>query len=177
MEIQWPDPHMTDRTSLGIRHAAPYDYLSILNLLATSNLPQAGVWEWLDSFFVAEAGNSVIGTAGLEVYGAEGVLRSVAVTEPRRGNGIGRMLTDTVIDHARASGVHRLFLLTPSAEGYFARRGFRGTQRVAASIEVRRSVEFREACPTSATAMVLDLQRAWCSTGRDRRRNRRIDGR
>lgn len=140
-----------------IRHAAPYDHLPILNLLASADLPIAGVREWLDSFFIAEAGDCLVGIAGLEIHGTEGNLRSVAVNETRRGNGIGKMLTDGVIEHARACGLRRLFLLTTTADEYFASHGFRRICREAASTDIQNSVEFREACPTSAVAMVLEL--------------------
>lgn len=101
----------------------------------------------------------MVGAVGFELHGVEGVLRSLAVDEARRGAGIGAMLTEVVLEHARVCGVERVFLLTTTAEQYFARRGFRKTTREEASPGVRSSIEFREACPASATAMMLDLRR------------------
>jgi amino-acid N-acetyltransferase len=148
---------MSELNSVIIRQAQRCDQLPILNLLLHADLPTAGVGEWLDFFFVAETNGVVIGIAGLELHATDGLLRSVAVNEEWRGSGIGRRLTNVVVECARASGLHRLFLLTTTAEKYFELSGFRTTTREAVSEEVRNSVEFREACPASAVAMVLDL--------------------
>lgn len=98
-----------------------------------------------------------MGVAGLEVHGSDGVLRSVAVAPALRGQGLGARLTDRVLEVARSEGLNRVYLLTTTAEEYFPRHGFRRIQRSDASAAVQRSVEFREACPASAVAMVLEL--------------------
>ena len=121
-------------------------------------LPRDGVVEALSRFVVMDDADGVVGVAGLEVHGADGVLRSVAVSPTRRGLGMGRSLTETVIRAARAAGLRRLYLLTTTAEEWFPRFGFRPIPRAEASAEVRRSVEFTEVCPDSAQAMVLDLE-------------------
>jgi amino-acid N-acetyltransferase len=45
-------------------------------------------------------------------------------------------------------------LLTTTAEDFFARFGFRRTDRTQVPPSVRESREFQGACPTSATVMV-----------------------
>ena len=67
-------------------------------------------------------------------------------------------MTERVLESARAAGLRRLYLLTTTAEDYFPRHGFRPVPRESASPEVRSSVEFRDACPASAVAMVRDLE-------------------
>ena len=104
------------------------------------------------------AGAVFVGVAGLEVHGGDGVLRSVAVEPASRGSGVGARLTGAILAAARRASLRRLYLLTISAEDYFPRYGFRRVPRDEASAAVRRSVEFREACPASAVAMVLDLE-------------------
>lgn len=130
----------------------------VLDLLEDSQLPTAGVAEAADGFFVAEERGRVVAVAGLEVHGPYGVLRSVAVSRPFRGRGLGGRLTERVLETARTAGLCRLYLLTTTAEEYFRRRGFYRVAREEVPAEVRSSVEFREACPASAVAMVLELE-------------------
>ena len=129
----------------------------MLRLLEDSGLPVAEVAESLAGFVVAEEGERLVGLAGLEVHGPDGVLRSVAVDPDARGRGLGARLTERVLAASRDAGLRRVYLLTTTAESYFPRQGFRRIPRSAASSHVQRSVEFREACPASAVVMVLEL--------------------
>ena len=144
-------------TAPAVRLADASDKAAVERLLGSADLPVAGVSEAFDHFFVAEAAGAVVGVAGLEVHGEDGVLRSVAVAATERGRGLGALLTEHVLEHARLLHLHRLYLLTTTAEAYFPRHGFRQIAREDVSAEVQRSVEFREACPASAVAMVLEL--------------------
>ncbi|HEY8310016.1 MAG TPA: hypothetical protein VIG47_05635, partial [Gemmatimonadaceae bacterium] len=56
--------------------------------------------------------------------------------------------------------IQALYLLTTTAEGYFPRFGFTRISRETASDGVRNSVEFRDACPASATVMVRPMANA-----------------
>lgn len=80
-----------------------------------------------------------------------------AVAESARGRGLGGRLTGEVIEAARAAGLRRLYLLTTTAEAIFPRYGFRRIERWEAPARVQASVEFRELCPASAVAMMLEL--------------------
>ncbi len=141
-----------------IRSARPDDAAGVLALLAEVGLPTDEVADWLPHYVVAEEGGVVIGVAGLEIHGSDGVLRSVAVDPAYRGGGLGGRLAATVIASARQAGLRRLYLLTETAEDYFPRHGFRPIPRADASDAVQDSVEFRESCPDTAVAMVLDLE-------------------
>ena len=149
---------MMGAKGVAIRPASPLDLVGVERLLGAVDLPLAGVREAIGGFVVAEAGGELAGVAGLEVHGEDGVLRSVAVAESYRGVGLGARLTEAVVERARAAGLSRLYLLTTTAESYFPRHGFRRIERAEASESVQASVEFREACPASAVAMVLDLE-------------------
>jgi amino-acid N-acetyltransferase len=75
-----------------------------------------------------------------------------------RGTGLGKRLVEHVIADAESRGIRALYLLTTTAERYFPSFGFRKTARDGVPEEVKGSVEFREACPASATVMALELQ-------------------
>lgn len=141
-----------------IRSARPEDESGVLLLLREAGLPVDEVTEWLPRYVVAEADGRLVGVAGLEVHGTDGILRSVVVEPERQGTGLGGRLAATVIASARSAGLRRLYLLTETAAGYFPRHGFRRIPRESASPAVQDSVEFREACPDSAVAMMLELE-------------------
>jgi amino-acid N-acetyltransferase len=141
-----------------LRTATEGDLAAVKALLERVGLPTAGVVEGLARFVVAEAAGGLVGVAGMEVHGRDGVLRSVAVAPSLQQAGLGRRLTERVLDDARREGLRRVYLLTETAADYFPRYGFRRIARADASPEVQRSVEFREACPASAVAMALELE-------------------
>src|SRR5829696_5769279 len=141
--------------SIGLRGSTPADWESISGLLAASSLPLAGAAESLADFVVASRGGVIVGCAGVERYGTSGLLRSVAVAESERGRGTGAKLVERCIEGAFASGISTLVLLTTTAAAYFQRFGFETIARDAVPDPVKSSVEFREACPASATVMRL----------------------
>ena len=77
-------------------------------------------------FLALENENGLMGCVGLEVFGEDAVLRSLAVYPSGRGIGYGWMLADTAINTARFRGVKRLYLVTATASDFFAaKHGFR----------------------------------------------------
>ncbi len=140
-----------------LRVARPEDLPVLEALLAAAGLPTEGVAEWLPGFVVAEHEGRIVGVAGLEVYGADGLLRSVAVAEEWRGRGLGSALTAEVLAGARRDGLRAVYLLTETAENYFPKHGFRRIARSEVPEPVTHSVEFRELCPASSTVMVTAL--------------------
>jgi amino-acid N-acetyltransferase len=140
-----------------IEKARPGDIAAIEGLLKDSHLPVEGAKSHIGNFFVAWEGGSLSGVIGLEVYGEEGLLRSLAVRESDRSKGIGSGLYLRLIEEARSLGMRRVVLLTTTAEKYFRARGFRNVERGTISGAVRQSAEFTGACPDSAVCMELDL--------------------
>lgn len=102
-------------------------------------------------------GEALAGGAGLEVVGAYGLLRSLAVEASRRGDGLGRRLVQAIEAHARRHGIHSLYLLTTGAAPYFARLGYRQAARAEAPAEVQSTAEFYALCPDSAVCMLKEI--------------------
>lgn len=148
-------------TTPTLRRASDGDLAAIEELLVASGLPTAGVAEALRGFFVAEAADvsgRIVGVIGLENCCAEyALLRSVAVAPEWRGSGVGRRLVERVVADAESRGMKALYLLTTTAERYFPSFGFVKTTRDAVPDAVKGTVEFREACPASATVMMRQL--------------------
>jgi amino-acid N-acetyltransferase len=152
-------PKTTEARDVSLRAATQRDLPAIERLLVSSGLPTAGVAEALTDFIVAVTDHDhIVGVVGLEFCRDEyALLRSAAVEPEWRGGGLGRRLVTHAIADAESRGIKALYLLTTTAERYFPSFGFVTTQRDAVPDEVKRSVEFRDACPASATVMALEL--------------------
>lgn len=107
--------------------AQPAHLPAISKLLGELGLDNEGFDEQKMSEFLAlENENGLIGCVGLEVFGEDAVLRSLAVSPSARGIGYGWMLADMAINLARFRGVRRLYLVTEKASDFFAaKHGFR----------------------------------------------------
>ncbi|MFB9842920.1 arsenic resistance N-acetyltransferase ArsN2 [Mucilaginibacter ginsenosidivorans] len=126
-------------------------------ILAAEKLPVSDLPASLDNFLVAKLDDRIAGTAGLEVYGEYGLLRSLAVEPASRGNGIAGELLKGVEELAQGKRVKTLYLLTETAPGYFSRKGYLTIGRANVPAEVQQSSEFSFVCPQSAIVMMKNL--------------------
>jgi N-acetylglutamate synthase-like GNAT family acetyltransferase len=140
-----------------VRRAVEQDWPAIEDLLKTNGLPLAGARRHLDNYVVAVEQGQVVATAGVEVYGDAGLLRSVAVAPAQHRQGVGGLVVGAVLEDGTTRGLSTLYLLTTTAADYFRRRGFTEQPRVSAPAALSVSEEFRGACPASATFMALAL--------------------
>jgi len=129
----------------------------VKSLLEANGLPYRDVQAASESFFVAYSDMKCIGTGGVEIYGANGLLRSVVITDSKRGRGFGAALCDALEDHARVDGVETLYLLTTTAAAFFRQRGYEETVRRNVPPTIQRTTEFSDLCPSSATCMKRSL--------------------
>jgi nucleoside-diphosphate-sugar epimerase/N-acetylglutamate synthase-like GNAT family acetyltransferase len=141
----------------GIRAATADDLPAITALLDANKLPLAEVEAHVATTLVLQRNARVVACAAVEIHGAAGLLRSVAVDEQRRGEGLGHQITQAALDLARARGLKSVYLLTTTAEKFFPRFGFREVAREDVDAAVQRSVEFTKACPATAVAMRADV--------------------
>ena len=145
-------------TSWIMRRAIPHDWPNIATLLEAAGLPLAGAESHLSDFFLAFRGDDLIGSAGLERYGGTELLRSVAVSSRERGRGLGQALVQQTLIYAASLQVRQVVLLTTTAADFFLRFGFQPINRADFPLAAQASVEFQEACLSSATAMSLVLE-------------------
>lgn len=82
----------------------------IIKLLAAEKLPVADLPLTLENFLVALQNKEVIGVAGLEIYEAYGLLRSLAVRTDYRGQGIADKLLQRITDVSILKGLSELYL-------------------------------------------------------------------
>ena len=139
-----------------IRYAHLKDQKIIHSLLLGFKLPLDGLEE--TKLWVLESSNGkIIGVAGLEVYGDQGLLRSVAVINSMHNQGYGTALANHVIEEAKTSDILDLFLLTTTAPEFFKELGFKEESREKVAGGITGSLEFRSACPKTAVLMHLKL--------------------
>lgn len=136
-----------------LRPAVAADHEAVCRLLREADLPLDGLSATLEHFIVAETDGAVTAAAGLEMYGSDALLRSVVVAAGIRGSGVGNRLVEAARQSARSLGVRGVYLLTDTADHFFARHGFAVIGRAEVPAGIRTSVEFASACPDSAIVM------------------------
>ena len=107
----------------------------------------------LRHYIVARKGNLILGVVGLEPGGKACLLRSLAVDEAYRNQGIAVKLLASIEKYAKMMGVETLYLLTLTAEKFFAAAGYQRTDRESAPAEIKETAEFKTLCPDTAVCM------------------------
>jgi amino-acid N-acetyltransferase len=94
------------------------------------------LYESVQEFMVAVEDGKVVGCGALHVLWEDlAEVRSVAITENLRGNGIGNLILERIIDRARDLGLSRIFCLTFETK-FFGRHGFQEIQGTPVEPEV-----------------------------------------
>ncbi len=83
------------------------------------------LYEDVQEFWVAERDGAVLGCGALHVLWEDlAEIRTLAVHPDVAGQGVGHALVSRLVEHGRALGLRRLFVLT-FEERFFSRHGFR----------------------------------------------------
>ncbi len=142
-----------------LRIAGPPDLEEALTLLESVGLPTEGIAEdRLGSFVVAREPEhgELIGVAGVESYGAAGVLRTIAVHPSYRGAGLGRTLLLAVANLAKTVGMRELFLVTTTASDALSPLGWEEVPPEDIPDALQKSLELQRAM-SAAPVMRLRL--------------------
>jgi amino-acid N-acetyltransferase len=145
---------------LGVRRARTSDVPAVKGLvdcyagriLLEKNL--VTLYEAVQEFWVAERDGEVIGCGALHVLWSDlGEVRTVAVHPKVKGQGIGHVIVDRLLEVARALQLQRVFVLTFETE-FFARHGFAEIEGTPVTAEV-----YEEMCRSYDTGVAefLDL--------------------
>ncbi len=96
-------------------------------LLLPRSLPS--IYEHIRDFWVFEDSGEVVGCVALQVFWEDlAEIRSLAVKEDRRGEGVGRSLVLACLREARDLGISRVFSLT-YAKDFFLKLGFKEIEK------------------------------------------------
>ena len=139
--------------------ADPSDEPQVRQLLAGCELPDEDITaSHLQHFLVVRHETNLAGVIGLELFGRCALLRSLAVETHVRGKGIASRLVEKVEKYARSHDVESLYLLTTTAADFFAKHGFRTTDRNDVPIVLKETAEFKSICPSTAICMVKSIK-------------------
>jgi amino-acid N-acetyltransferase len=152
-----------------VRKAAMHDIPALLELI--NGYASKGIMlprtefemsENMRDFIVASAGSQLVGCGALHFYSPTvGEIRSLAVADSHRTNGIGRMVVDSLVYEAKLFGLDAVFAFT-YVPRFFARVGFneveRGELPLKAWKDCLRCPKFH-ACDEIAVVRVLRPQR------------------
>lgn len=138
-----------------ISGATAADLPVIKQLLAANKLPTEGIDDHWRTFVVARDGDAIVGCGGSEAYQFAALIRSVAVADSHRDRGIGRRIVRQLLDRLASRGIREFYLLTTTAQDYFAKRGFKPIDRDEIHPQLLASAELQGACPDSAACMRL----------------------
>jgi amino-acid N-acetyltransferase len=138
-----------------LRAASELDRPAVASLLSTAKLAALdSAAQFGPQYVVAvEATGILAGVAGLELYGSDALLRSVAVAPSLRSKGLGHCLTEDRLKWAAEHGIKRAYLLTTDARGYWERYGFEVIRRGDAPPGVQGSTQWAGGCSETADAM------------------------
>ena len=127
-------------------------------LLQSASLPASDLTDvHMEHFYFLGPAGSPAGLVGLEIFVPDALLRSLVVAPDYRTGGIGGRLLDHAEAEARRLGIRALYLLTTTAEAFFARRGYVAADREKAPPGIRSTREFAGLCPASSAFMVKAL--------------------
>ena len=138
-----------------IEKAKKEDIPSILELMKDAGLTAEGLED--AELWIMRKNGKVSGSIGLELWGKQGLLRSLVIAKNERSTGLGSALVLYIIEQARQSGVNELYLLTDQVGAYYLRFGFEYFERKKVSGDVLQSSEFRGACLETAPVMRIKL--------------------
>lgn len=143
--------------TIALAAARPGDVPAIAALLCEAELPHEDFATHLAHFLVARRADEVVGAVGFERHGRAALLRSLVVAPAQRCAGLGGRLVSRLTAEARRIGVTRFYLLTTTAEAFFAKRGFRQITRSRVPARIAATTEFKSLCPVSAVCMTRPL--------------------
>ena len=100
----------------------------------------------------------LIGSAALEIFGEDSLLRSICVVEEERGRAVGKSIVADMLERSKANHQKRIFLLTETAQHFFQKLGFKTIERGLVPQQVKASSEFASVCPSSAICMMIEIE-------------------
>ncbi|MFK7886782.1 MAG: arsenic resistance N-acetyltransferase ArsN2 [Gammaproteobacteria bacterium] len=111
----------------------------------------------LKQFLGHREGSSIVAVGGIQAFGEEGLLRSIAIARSRRESGFGKAIVIKLEQRAAAYGIRALYLLTETAPEFFVKLGYEVVRRSEVPNTIRATAQFSELCPASAICMSRKL--------------------
>jgi amino-acid N-acetyltransferase len=140
-----------------IHEARDQDRKDMVKLLQSQKLPSDDLPASLNGFFTVFEEGLLVGLIGMDRYGSFALLRSMVVHPAYRNRQIAEKLVAMLEEKAIISGLKAMYLLTETAENYFAKKGYEIVERKLVPQDLLKSTEFSHVCPVSAIVMKKQL--------------------
>jgi UDP-N-acetylmuramate: L-alanyl-gamma-D-glutamyl-meso-diaminopimelate ligase len=149
-------------TRLGdpVRPARPGDKLPIGQLLDRAGITHSALERVWSEFLVipSQRGNEIAACVAIEHVEDDALLRMLAVTPERRGEGLGYLLVEAAMKKARMDGALQLYLVTDSTQGFVGEKlGFDIIEQKSIAPAIASTVEYQMARSKTATWMRKEL--------------------
>ena len=125
--------------------------------LARAGLPADDIQDDGPLFWRFERDDVPVGFAGLEVHGADALLRSLVTLPPLRQQGVGGAMVGKVETEARARGARAIYVLTGDSVAFFSKLGYAPCARERVPAAIAATAQFARLCPASATVMMKQV--------------------
>ena len=137
---------------LEIRRATEADKEYIFSLLKRTGLTTSGIEE-TSYFHICTEGEKTVGCFGIVCSNDGAMLRSFAVEPEMQGMGIGHFMAIRTLKYAIDAGILPLYLLTNTADKFFAKFGFTEIERKDIPDIIMDSTTLGEYCPFTSICM------------------------
>lgn len=121
---------------LALRIATDNDRTVLAGLLQACGLSSHDLDSSMGTYWLVQS-DPPGGACGLEQCGRFGLLRSLAVRDDQRGQGLGRYLVDHVVEDARARGLQALYTFSKDTGALFEHLGWSDAPVAEAALRLR----------------------------------------
>lgn len=139
---------------MAIKELNPEEFDSVFELLAEAKLDFSDLKQPNIRLFRFEENGQTMGAGGLEIFGDQALLRSVAVKKELQGKGLGKEMVAQIEQAARKSGIKSFYLLTNTAPEFFKSIGYQQIERNDFAEPLKQTTQFSGLCPVSAVCMM-----------------------
>lgn len=136
-------------------HSVTPNNLRMITLLSDAGLPTTDLTEERAEYIAL--GSPPLAFGEIVYCGSAALLRSIVVADAARKTGKGGAVVAELLSRARARGMNDVWLLTETAEPFFATQGFVRRPRGEAPEDIRATSLFAHLCPDSAVLMHRSL--------------------
>ena len=150
-------PATSPLQALEFRKVHEHETARVIEELSNAGLPVADISDKVTLFGLFESENTLAAIAGLEMYGHDGLLRSVCVPASMQGRGYGKQVVNELERYGREVSIHSLYLLTTTASDFFIKAGYHLADRSTAPLAIQQTAEFAGLCPSTAAFMCKNL--------------------
>ena len=143
--------------TINLKPAETVQLEEIQKLLKNSGLPFEDINNHLNNFLCMMNNEEIIAVGGMEIYDDVSLLRSLAVTEGKRNEGLGQLIYFALIEHAKTKNIKSIYLLTETAEKFFIKNGFTKVERNIIPETIKNTYEYKKLCAESAIVLMKNI--------------------